>query len=242
MSTVTEFVAAGLADAPKTCRSGMNLARHSSLRGFVLRNLTIGKKTADKPRMSPLNPLSNNSYLQSILGTALQGTGLSTSNNGTSSPSVDASSLTMPSDNSQLSPVADLMSTLQQLQQSNPAEYQQITQQIATNLKNAAQTAQTQGNTSAASELNQLSSVFTQASQSGQLPSAQDLTQALGGHHHHGHHHAESSSDSSSSSSSTSSASTTSNTSDSSSTNPFEIILSTLSSAGISLSGSSQSA
>ncbi len=173
-----------------------------------------------------VNALSNNNYLQSILGTALQGTGLPANNITGSATSI--SSLTAPSDNSQLSPVAELMNTLQQLQKTDPSEYKQVTQQIATNLQKAAQTAQSQGNTSAASELNQLSSVFGQASQGGQLPGAQSLTQALGGHHHHGHHHAESSSDSSSSSSS-------------SSTNPFDIIASTLSSDGISLSSSSKS-
>jgi G3E family GTPase len=140
------------------------------------------------------------------------------------------------------------MNTLQQLQQSNPSEYQQVTAQIATNLQNAAATDTAQGNTAGASELNQLASDFTQASQSGQLPSSQDLMQALGGHHHHhGHHQADSSSastsstDSTTSSTSTTSGSSTSGTSSSSSTNPFEIILSTLAKAGIDLTGSSQS-
>jgi len=203
--------------------------------------LPVGEKTADKGGMSPVNPLSSNSYLQSILGKALQGTGVSTSNNTGSSTSINASSLTP--DNSQFSPVANLMNTLQQLQQNDPSKYQQVTAQIATNLQNAAQTAQTQGNTAAAGELSQLSSAFSQASQSGQLPGAQSLTQALGGHHHHhGHHHAESSSDATSSSSSTPSSSSTSSTSSSSSsTNPFDIIMSTLSSAGITVSGSAQS-
>jgi hypothetical protein len=186
-----------------------------TLRNLILRTLQLGDKTADKRSMN-VNALSNNTYLQSILSTALQGTGLSTSNNASSSASVNASSLSGTSDNSQFSPVANLMNTLQQLQQSNPTEYQQVTQQIATNLQNAAKTATTQGNTAAASELNQLASDFTQASQSGQLPSTQDLTQALGGHHHHhGHHHADASSDSSSSTS-TSSNSTTSSSSNSS--------------------------
>jgi hypothetical protein len=209
-------------------------------RDLILKTLQLGDKTADKRSMN-VNALSNNNYLQSILSTALQGTGLSTNNTG-SSTGTNATSLSGASDNSQFSPVANLMNTLQQLQQSNPSEYQQVTQQIATNLQNAAKTATTRGNTAAASELNQLASDFTQASQSGQLPSTQDLTQALGGHHHHqGHHHAESSSDSSSSTSSSTSNNSTTSSSSSSSTNPFEIILSTLSSAGINLSGSSQS-
>jgi hypothetical protein len=95
------------------------------------------------------------------------------------------------SDSGQLSPFAQLLSTLQQLQQSNPTEYKQVTQQIATNLQNAAQTATSDGNTSAANQLTQLATDFTTASQSGQLPNISDLAQAIGGgghHHHHGHH------------------------------------------------------
>ena len=72
------------------------------------------------------------------------------------------------------------MSTLQQLQQSDPTKYQQVTQQIATNLQSAAQTAQAEGNTTAANQLNQLATDFTNASQSGQLPNVQDLAQAIG--------------------------------------------------------------
>jgi hypothetical protein len=82
------------------------------------------------------------------------------------------------------------MSTLQQLQQSDPTKYQQVTQQIATNLESAAQTAQSDGNTTLANQLNQLSSDFTSASKSGQMPNIRDLAQAVGGHHHGHHHHA----------------------------------------------------
>ena len=103
---------------------------------------------------------------------------------------INASSpVAQPPDNSRLSPFAQLMSTLQKLQQSDPAKYQQVTQQIATNLQSAAQTAQTAGNTTAATQLNQLATDFTNASKSGQLPNIQDLAQAVGGHHRH-HHHA----------------------------------------------------
>ena len=92
-------------------------------------------------------------------------------------------------DTNQFSPFAQLLSTLQQLQQSDPTEYQQVTQQIATNLQNAAKTATADGNTAAATQLNQLATDFTNASRSGQLPNVQDLAQAVsGGHHHHGHH------------------------------------------------------
>ena len=135
--------------------------------------------------IGPLNTLSS-SYLQSIIGSALQGAG-STSQTNTSSSAVDSSSLAQSSDDSRLSPFAQLLNTLQQLQQSDPTRYQQVTGQIATNLQSAAQTAQSEGNTTAANQLNQLATDFTNASKSGQLPNVQDLAQAVGGHHHHHH-------------------------------------------------------
>ena len=138
--------------------------------------------------IGPLNTLSS-SYLQSIIGSALQGAG-STNQTSTSSSAVDSSSLVQSSDNSRLSPFAQLLNTLQQLQQSDPTKYQQVTGQIATNLQSAAQTAQSDGNTTAANQLNQLATDFTNASKSGQLPNVQDLAQAVGGHHHHHHSHA----------------------------------------------------
>lgn len=138
------------------------------------------------------------------------------------------------------------MSTLQQLQQSNPAEYQQVTKQIATNLQSAAQTATADGNSTQATQLSQLATDFTNASQSGQLPNIQDLAQAVGGgHHHHGHHHATSNdADSDSSSSSSSGASQISqllaayqtNSTQGEANNPMAIIMNTLSSAGITAS------
>jgi hypothetical protein len=195
-----------------------------------------------------INPLSN-SYLQSILGGVLNaGSTTGTTNN--SLNNIGASSVVQP-DNSQLSPFAQLMSMLQQLQQSDPAKYQQVTQQIATNLKTAAQTATSEGNTAAASQLTQLSSDFTSASQSGQLPNVQDLAQAAGGHHHHHHHIASASSDSGSTTSDSSTSASNSgasqmlnqlltdlqtNSSQSDALNPTSIIFNTLSSAGITAS------
>ncbi len=128
----------------------------------------------------PINSLSS-SYLQAILS-PLQDAGLSINK-------TDAPSLVQPPDKSRLSPFAQVMSTLQELQQSDPTKYQQITQQIAANLQSAAQTAQSEGNTTAANKLNQLANDFTKASESGQLPNMQDLARAIHGHHHH-HHHA----------------------------------------------------
>ncbi len=131
---------------------------------------------------SSINNLSS-SYLQSILSSALQNTGAAAPTSGLT-----------PSDQSQVSPLANLLSELQQLQQSDPGEYQQVTQQIATNLQTAAQTATSEGNTAAASQLTQLSTDFSNASTSGQLPNIQDLAQALGGGHHHHHSGGENSS------------------------------------------------
>jgi hypothetical protein len=137
---------------------------------------------------TPIN-FTNNNYLQSILGTTFKNNGgcADSSTSGVSAASAQ------PPDSSQLSsPLAQLLSKLQQLQQSNPTEYQQVTQQIATNLQTAAQTAAGDGNTTAANQLNQLATDFTNASKTGQLPNISDLAQAVGGaaghHHHHGHH------------------------------------------------------
>jgi hypothetical protein len=116
----------------------------------------------------------SSSYLQQLLASALQSAGITTNTTAnTASPAQ--------SDSTQLSPFAQLAATLQQLQQSNPTEYQQVTAQIAANLQSAAQTAQSQGNASAATQLTQLSSDFTSASQTGALPNLQDLAQAVGG-------------------------------------------------------------
>ncbi len=136
-----------------------------------------------------------------------------------------ASGFTGSADEGQLSPIAQLAGTLQQLQQSNPAEYKQLMQQVAANLQSAANTAQTEGNPTAASQLNQLATDATSASTSGQLPSLQDVARTASGHHHH-HHHA---------ASSDSAANGTQNDP----LNPLAIIQKTLSDAGISVPTSS---
>ena len=189
--------------------------------------------------LSPLNHLSN-SYLQPVLSTMLQNSGLTNALSGAlSGPS--PSSIPQP-DEGQLSPFAQVLSTLQQFQQSSPKQYQQVTQQIATNLQSAAQTAQQNGNTSVAGQLNQLASDFTNASKTGQLPSVSDLAQAVGAHHHHHHHaHAASSSSDGDSSSSSTTGGTSQllsslhvNTTQNDSLNPITIIENTLANAGLS--------
>jgi len=201
----------------------------------------------------PVNNL--NSLIQSVLNPALPGIGSSSGTTGNNLTSIDPSSLQLQPDNSQLSPFAQVLSELQQLQQSDPTKYQQVTGQIATNLQSAAQTAQTQGNTTAANQLNQLATDFTNASKNSQLPNIQDLAMALGGGHHHHHHFhsgsAGSGSDSSTANSSPSAASPSSssgtsqlmdqllaafqaNGSQNDALNPMNIIMNTLASAGIS--------
>lgn len=192
---------------------------------------------------SSISGLSS-SYIQSILDTAFQKAGLSTDQNAVDPSAVDASS-TVRKDGTGLSPFAQLLSTLQKLQQSDPTKYQQVTQQVATNLQSAAATAQSEGNTTLANRLNQLASDFTDTSKSGQLPNVQDLAQAVRGGHHHHHHVQAAASDSDSSTgasgSSTNGADTLSqllsayqaNSSQNDALNPMSIILNTLSDAGV---------
>ena len=122
------------------------------------------------------NFLSNG--VGSIFCNAIQG---ATSTNNNSSTSAGAITSGQSSDSSQLSPLAQILSTLQQVQQSDPAKYQQLTQLIATNLQNAAQTAQQCGNSTQANHLNQLATDFTNASSSGDLPNIKDLAAAIDG-------------------------------------------------------------
>jgi hypothetical protein len=130
--------------------------------------LVSGLKTARQIVMN-INPLSgtNSTYLQSLLSASLSSANSTSGTIGSTS----GVSLGNPQDSNQLSPFAQLLSTLQQLQQSNPTEYQQVTQQIATNLQSAAKTATADGNTAAATQLNQLATDFTNASQNGRRPS-----------------------------------------------------------------------
>lgn len=201
-----------------------------------------------------VNPLSNiaNPYIQSLTNAAMSALNSYAGASGTSG----VSSTAIPQDGSpQLSPFAQLMSTLQQLQQNSPSQYQTVTQQIAANLKSASQTAQASGNTAQAQQLNTLATDFQNASTNSQLPNVADLAQAMGGHHHH--HHCgggQSSSTAAASSGSTASTSGSSASAGSSSEslsqllaaysttsasgdalNPMNIIFNTLSSAGVTL-------
>lgn len=186
--------------------------------------------------MSAISNLSSN-YLQSILS-ASQSNGL------TNNQSTNGAGATTPAgqapDNGQLSPLAQMMNELQQLQQSNPTEYQQVTQQIATNLLDAAQTAQTNGNSTEAGQLNTLATDFSDASQTGQLPNLQDLAHALGGGHghHQGYRPGGDSSNTTGGTTSTASQTPPTTTGDQNeSLNPLTIIQNTLANAGIGSGG-----
>jgi hypothetical protein len=67
----------------------------------------------------------------------------------------------------QTSPFAQVLSSLQQ---SDPVEFQTVTQQITGYLNTGAQTATANGYTALASQLSQLSTDFTNVSASGHLP------------------------------------------------------------------------
>jgi hypothetical protein len=178
-----------------------------------------------------VSSLTNNNYLELLLSSALQTSGASAkTNNFISSAALPAG---QNSDASQLSPFAQILSTLQQLQQSNPTEYATVTQQISTNLQTAAQTDTADGNTSGASQLTQLASDFSTASTSGQLPNISDLAKAIGGPSQP----PESSSSSIFQQLEQLLVSLQSNSNSSQSLNPQSIILQTLSNAGISSSG-----
>jgi len=179
--------------------------------------------------LSSINNYFNN-RTASVLSSGLQGANLSTSSGAPGSNS------------GKLSPFAQLLSTLQQLDQSNPGQYQQVTKQIATNLQTAAATATKSGNSAEASQLSTLAKDFGSASQSGQLPNLQDLAAAIGGGHHlHGHASSTASTSSAGSASPTSPnatlqqllASFQAGANQNNSTNPMSIVMSTLSSAGI---------
>jgi len=204
--------------------------------------------------MGTISTLS--SFLQSDLSSIPPSPGVPANAAGNATGSTSTPTVATQMDNQQLSPFAQMLSELQQLQQTNPTKYQQVTGQIAANLQEAAQTFQADGNSAVANQLNQLAADFTSASQSGQLPNLQDLAQATGGHRHHHHHHSESASTDPSSTSSTNGTSTDAwtsgsnqsqdpllssyqaNGSQSGSFDPATLILNTLSSAGVSSSSS----
>jgi hypothetical protein len=118
--------------------------------------------------------------------TAIENAAATSPLNGTASTA--GASVAGQSDSSRISQLGQLIGTLQQLQKTDPAQYAQVTQQIATNLQADAKTAQTQGNSSEAKQLTALAADFSSSSRSGEVSTLmQDLTPAAGaGHHRHG--------------------------------------------------------
>jgi hypothetical protein len=78
-----------------------------------------------------------------------------------------------------LSPFAQMLTEMQQMEQANPAQYAQVSQQISTNLAAASSQAQARGNTKLATSLSTLSKDFSSAAQSGQLPNITDLVNTM---------------------------------------------------------------
>jgi hypothetical protein len=145
-----------------------------------------GAGSADKGFMSTsaINPISAPTLEQAL--DAIENAAANSS--ATSANGTTGAGSARQSDSSQFSPLGELISTLQHLQKTDPTKYAQVTQLIATNLQTAAQTAQTQGNSSEAKQLTALAADFSGASKSGQVSTlVQDLTPvAAGGGHHHG--------------------------------------------------------
>jgi hypothetical protein len=115
---------------------------------------------------SSIGDLSGGDYLQVALTNALHSSGSVGTSAGSS---LGAASVT------QLSPLAQMTSTLGQLQQSDPAKFREVATQLAANLQSDAQTAQGEGETSTAARLKQLAGAFIGAAESGNLPNLQDL-------------------------------------------------------------------
>jgi len=135
---------------------------HADEYGMHLNNIA-------EPYGSYTDPILNNSVQADVL--------TSTTTNGSKGFSASRQS----ADSTQLSPLAQIFSALQLLQENNKSQYQQVTHTIATNLGTAAQNATSSGESAAAKQLNQLATDFTQASVSGELPNIQDLANTIGG-------------------------------------------------------------
>ena len=202
--------------------------------------------------ISSLSGLSG-SHIHSLFGAARTRFGHGTSGSQTNGI---AAGLTMPQDEQQLSPFAQMLTTLQKLQQTDTTKYRQVAQEIAMDLQKASASVDP-ADQDTANQLYRLSADFSQAAQTGQLPDIQDLATAFtSGLQHHRHQQASLSSDalgdgSSASSSIASGGNSTSATSNirqlfsqllaalharsngSESLNPTSIIFNALSNAGV---------
>ena len=107
--------------------------------------------------------------IRSALTTALHGVG------SLAPHSVPAPSAASAVSEAQLSPLAEMTGTLRQLQKSDPSKFREVSRQIAADLRTDAQSAQSEGETTTATRLNQLAGAFATAAESGNLPNLQDL-------------------------------------------------------------------
>jgi hypothetical protein len=104
---------------------------------------------------------------------------------GTTNPT-SASSVQQQADVSGLSPAAQFLNQLQQLQTQSPQQFQAVISQLTGQLNEAATTASNNGNTTQANQLTGLANEFQSAASGGALPTAQQLQQAgIAGHHRH---------------------------------------------------------
>jgi hypothetical protein len=107
-------------------------------------------------------------------------------------PASPATFLPDDSTSTRISPQASMLSRLQQLQTSDPAQFQQVTAQMAARLQKASALFQQAGDSTTADRIGKLADQFQKASETGTMPSVQDLQQsagAAGQHYHGGHHH-----------------------------------------------------
>jgi len=81
-----------------------------------------------------------------------------------------------------ISPLAQFLSRLQQMQQQDPQRFKEVAAGLAAKLRNAGLRAQSRGDSPRATQLGQLATEFQQAAQSGRMPdlSANDRTELSG--------------------------------------------------------------
>jgi hypothetical protein len=126
--------------------------------------------------------------LSPIIGAASQVFSLFAPNSSTPTTGLaapDPLSVTDSAGNVNLSQAAQFFSKLQDLSQSNPAQFKQLTAQISSQLQADAQKA----TGSAQTFLTNLANQFQTASQTGSAASLQPPQGQTGSHHGHGHHH-----------------------------------------------------
>ena len=132
--------------------------------------------------MTTISALGSSNSLASLIQT----------NSTTSSTPTSSTLSTGAATQTHVSPLGELMSKLQQLQQQDPTQFKQVAGQLATSLQQASHQS---GNDDGV--LSQLANGFQQAAQTGQMPTLQPLTAAGGQsasgqtvqHRGSGHHH-----------------------------------------------------